>query len=291
MKNYFKNFVPPILYQILKLTYNQFLSISSYGFLKKNTKLKNIGKGRRITILGSSPDLKNKNLDFLKSENLIALNNFYLHLDFNKIFKQKRPNLFYLIAPIHPPQKEKEWKKWLMDLDKNIPNHVIMLIGQNFNKINSKILIEKYEIFKSKDVYYYYGIINKDLESFGELKKSHIDFSKFILNCGSASIYALIFSIYTNFDKIYLMGIEHNYILFNETSQMRFYKENKIQKNEFKRMFKDSKLFYVYEYKRQFQMFLQYYRISEMVENKIFDLSPNGLLKFFEKKNENEVYN
>ena len=130
IKNRIKHFIPPILTNNIIYFRNYFSFLKYKNLIIKNIKLKNIHQGERCFILGSGPSIINEDLIPLQNEIVFALNNFYVHPDFSKIMSGNKGN-YYITAPIHPPQTEKEWKDWLCDMDKNILNNTTMIFGLN----------------------------------------------------------------------------------------------------------------------------------------------------------------
>ncbi len=281
----FQFILPSVVISFLKSIYFSFIDLIYKNRLSNNIDLLNIGSHKRCFILGSGPSIKEINIEKLRGEPIIALNSFFLHPDFDKIFEIDNNNLYYLIAPIHGPQKEEEWVKWLKKIDKKTPSNVTMIIGLNYFKGNAKVLIKKHDLFEDKQLYYYYALKNKTTS----IKLKDLQITKPILNCETSSLYALIYACNMNFSDIYLVGMDHNYILYDNINDMRFFKNSELQKNEFQRIYGDKKLFYVYEYKRLHTTFLKYYQINKFFKANIFDTSSKGLLKVYRKVKLHEI--
>jgi len=97
----------------------------------------------------------------------------------------------------------------------------------------------------------------------------------------TVSIYALIAAIYMGFDEIYLLGMDHDYFLYEDESQMRMYEKAVHQQNEFERTFGDT--FYIKEFLRQYNIFSKYKAFADHSTSKIFNASNGGILKVFPK--------
>jgi len=283
MKSLIKNLTPPIVWNEMVYLRNYVFFLKYKNLISKNTELKGIHKGKRCFILGSAPSIKKEGLKPLKNEIVFALNNFYVHEDFAQIISGEKPK-YYIIAPIHPPQTEDEWKRWLQDMETHIPEKITMLFGLNYFKKNIKFICDKDKIFQKHKVYWYYGGINVDRDYIFDEKD--LDITRMIWDAGSVSTYALIFAIYMGFDKIYLLGIDHNYTCINNEENYRFYKSSIHQINEERRMnYKKSDSFF-----GTAKVFLEKELISENCDNsKIFNCSSESLLNMFEKVNFNEV--
>ena len=232
-----KYYLPPVIFD--KLNY-----LRAYrGFLKyknlvaKNIELKDIHKGKRCFILGSGPSIKKEDLKPLKNEIVFALNNFYVHEDFDIIMNGNVPK-YYMTAPIHSPQTEIEWKEWFSDMEKHVPKNTNMLFGLNNYHYNIKYVFDKYGLFKEHKINWYYAGVN--VNEYYKFNKKDIDVTNMIWSANTVSIYALIFAIYMGFDEIYLVGMDHNYMCIQKENDYRFYKNALHQKDEVKRSLKNS---------------------------------------------------
>ncbi|MGQ4001745.1 hypothetical protein QIW49_05435 [Francisellaceae bacterium CB300] len=275
MRFFFKSITPPLIWDKLKYIreYKYFLRYKS--LVSKNIELKNLYKGKRCFILGSGPSIKKEDLKPLKNEIVFALNNFYVHQDFAEIISGTVPK-YYMTAPIHPPQTETEWKVWFEDMEKHIPKSVNMLFGLSRYDGNIKYIFDKYGIFRKHKISWYFAGKNYSCERFDS---TAMDATKVIYNGEAVSIYSLILAIYMGFDEIYLLGMDHDYFLYENESQMRMYSSAKHQQNEFARTYGDT--FYVKEFLRQYNIFSKYKVFDDKSSSKIFNASNGGILKVF----------
>ncbi|SVE39785.1 uncharacterized protein METZ01_LOCUS492639, partial [marine metagenome] len=219
IKNRIKQFIPPILTNKIIYFRNYFNFLKYKDLLLNNIKLKNIHKGERCFILGSGPSINDEDLKPLKKEIVFALNNFYVHPDFNEIVSGDSDK-YYMTAPIHPPQTEKEWKDWLCDMEENMPKNTTMIFGLNRDDTNIKYICDQYNFFNKNKIYWYFsGNIFNDYYNYSP---QDVNITRMIWIAETVSIYALIFAIYMGFNDIYLLGMDHNYIC-NKKSK-RFYK-------------------------------------------------------------------
>lgn len=272
-----KPIIPPILLDKIIDLKNQ-NNFRNYKYLvAKNKKLKNIHLGERCFILGSGPSIKKQDLKPLKGEIIFALNNFYVHPDFQTITSGNKPK-YYMTAPIHPPQTENEWKEWFEEMENHIPKEVTMLLGLSGYSNNIKNIFDKYRLFQDHTIYWYFAGM--------ETKKNPVvlnglDLTERIWSAGSVSVYAIISALYMGFDKIYLLGMDHDYFLYDDEKDMRMYKSAIHQKDELRRTFGNS--FYVEEFLRQYHIFRQYEILNIEFPNRIYNASAGGILKIFEK--------
>lgn len=270
--------IPPILLNTLSAVKGKKYFKQNKKLTIQNLELKNKHLGKRCFILGSGPSIKNQNLIPLKDEIVFALNNFYVHQDFNIIMSGEKSK-YYITAPTHEPQLENEWKAWFEDMQNNISQKIVMILGLSRYKYNIRYLFKKYDLFKKHKIYWYFpGIITGDYYQF---KPKNLDITKMIWSAMTISVYALIIAIYMGFKDIYLLGMDHNYFLYDDESQMRMYNSSIHQKNEFQRAFGDS--FYVKEFLRQYKIFSQYELLRDNCKSNIYNASAGGILKVFPK--------
>jgi hypothetical protein len=277
MKKLIKSLMPPLLWDKLQYarSYKHFLKYKD--LVAKNIELKDKHKGKRCFILGSGPSIKEEDLKPLKNEIVFALNNFYVHEDFDEIMSGD-VDKYYMTAPVHLPQSEEEWKSWFEDMESHMPESTNMLFGLNGYDGNIKNLFEKYGIFKEHKINWYFAGVNYSEDNFNN---EAIDITKPIYTGEAVSIYSLILAIYMGFDEIYLLGMDHDYFLYEDESKMRMYSSAKHQQNEFERTFGDT--FHTKEFLRQYNIFSKYKAFDDNSKSKIFNASNGGILKVFPK--------
>ncbi len=201
MKTFIKNWLipPKILNFILKCkrVLIQKLRYSNSDF-QKNIELKDIHVGKRCFILGTGPSIQNQDLTLLKNEIVIGVSGLFNHKDIDVI----QPN-YYVLAPVFEYHKkynkEESYINWLKSMDNKLSDDVVMIIH-----IGDKQYIEKYNIFSNKKIYWdQYTSWNGE-----SIKKMNL--SK-IPDIYSVSETALFLAIYLGFEKIYLLGFDHNW--------------------------------------------------------------------------------
>jgi len=276
IKQYIKYYLPPVLLDKLAYlrAYKNFLRYKD--LVAKNIELKDKHKGERCFILGSGPSIKKEDLKPLKNEIVFALNNFYVHKDFDIIMSGNKPK-YYMTAPVHSPQTETEWKEWFSDMEKYVPKTTTMLLGLNSYKENIKYIFDKYGLFKEHKIYWYYTGVN--VNEYYQFNKKDIEITNMIWSANTVSIYALIFAIYMGFDEIYLLGMDHNNICFKKNVG-RFYKKaihqrNKIEGNHYNLDYKRNKFLNTYF------LWKKYIILKKVTKVNITNLSNDSLLDVF----------
>jgi len=276
-KKRIKQFIPPILKNKIIFFRNYFNFLKYKNLLLKNIQLNNKHKGKRCFILGSGPSIKNEDLIPLKNEIVFALNNFYVHPDFSIIMSGNKDK-YYLTAPIHPPQTEKEWKDWLSDMEENMPNNTTMIFGLNRDDINIKYICDQNNLFNNNKIYWYFS--GKIVNEYYNYSQQDVNITKMIWIADTVSIYALILAIYMGFSEIYMLGMDHNYIC-NKESNYRFYNNGIHQHNEQQRSLKGSSKVKHFS-KGLYNIFSQYEMIKNNTPKSIYNVSSNSLLDVFE---------
>ena len=202
----------------IKTIFSWLVYVTNRSLLRQNRVLKNKHKGARCFILGSAPSINNIDLSLLKDEITFPLNNFYVHPKFKELISGSGLQ-YYMIAPIHPPQSTSQWLEWLKGIDKFVPNTVVMLFGINWRrKLNLYKLIRENGLFTKNTIFYFFaGKFYSDV-----LSNKSCDFSKMLISARAVSTYAVLLAMYMGFNKIYLLGVDQNYIC---TKKKRFYSD------------------------------------------------------------------
>ena len=277
IKNRIKQFIPPILTNKIFYFRNYFIFLKYKDLLINNIKLKNIHKGEKCFILGSGPSINDEDLKPLKNEIVFALNNFYVHPDFNEIVSGNSEK-YFMTAPIHPPQTEKEWKDWLCDMEDNMPENSTMIFGLNRNDINIKYICDQYNLFNNNKIYWYFS--GKIVNEYYNYSPQDVNITKMIWIADTVSIYTLIIAIYMGFSEIYMLGMDHNYIC-NKKNKKRFYQDGIHQLNEDQRLLKGSSEV-KHSSKALYNIFSQYEMLKKNTSKRIYNISENSLLDVYD---------
>lgn len=284
MKKLIKSMLPPIVLYFIQEVLTQWRYRNYKKLIKSNRTLKNKHVNERCFILGSGPSIKKQDIELLKNENTIALNNFYVHDKFSKIVEGNGQK-YYLTAPTHDPQSREEWVNWLTDMSKNMASNVTMLFGVTNYENNIKDIVEKNKLFNKNPIHWYVPVGNS---YFDEI---NYDPTKFVTTANTSSIYSLFYALYMGFSEIYLVGCDHNYICFQSESEFRFYDKAMHQKMENERLNALHKLSNnTRELIAQAEIFKMYHKLKDSSKAKIINLSPVSLLDIFEKMSFESVY-
>tara|TARA_B100001250_G_scaffold275318_1_gene237827 strand:- start:463 stop:1335 length:873 start_codon:yes stop_codon:yes gene_type:complete len=277
LKNRIKQFLPPFLFNYVNDFRNYHDFLKHRNLIKTNINLKNKHKGEKCFILGSGPSINDEDLKPLKNEIVFALNNFYVHDDFSEIMRGEVEK-YYMIAPIHPPQTETEWKDWFSDMEQHMPKNATLIFGISNQNNNIKSILSHHNLFLNFKKYWYYAGIN--INDYYNYKPRDIDITRMTWIADTISIYSIIVAIYMGFSEIYLLGMDHNYIC-NNKSNYRFYKDGIHQNDEDERMLKDTSLTKHLSFS-MYKIFHQYELLSNNSDTEIYNTSRNSLLDIFE---------
>lgn len=266
---------PKILYYINEIrSHRKYLPFKN--LLKKNSRLRSAHSKQRCFILGSGNSIKDHDLSLLKDDVVIALNNFARHPQFNLLSNSTKKR-YYLIAPIHPPQSDQEWEKWLRSIYSTIKGKWNLFLGLSSYPHNSFELNKKFSIWDRDEVYWFFAGNN-----WSPLMPATYspNFTNSIMGGRTASVYALQLAIYLGFKDIYLLGMDHDTILHTDPSKMRFYSTSEHQVDERNRVYGNN--FYIDAYHNMYNTFKTYKYLSDShPEIKIWNASEGGLLKVF----------
>jgi hypothetical protein len=281
-KDYVKYFLPPFFLKVLFDIWAFIGSIKYRKELKRNLVLENKFEGGECIILGNAPSLNNYDLSKIKNKNLFFLNSFHFNKNFKNLLKE---NKFkgYLAAPIHPPQDEKEWKKYLEGILKNISDNTLLFLGLDGRKINLKRLYIKInKNLRKKNVFFYFAgkYYNPLID-----RTPSFNISKSLIRTYTASLYALQVAISLGFKRIYLLGIDHSDIFIGNPKKNHFYGKIDIQKKEWERITNLESV------KNLYEMFSLYSNLNRFSDVRIVNLSETSLLNFLPYKPFSELFN
>ena len=285
-----KYIITPYFFEMLRLLKHNFF-FRKYKSLFVNNRFDNVlnNADKRCFIIGSGPSISNLDLSKLKNENVITVNNVFTHDQYSEFMvSTNRSNKHHIIAPLHDPQTEADWLEWLKKMEKLLPINVILYLGFNNFKFNTKFFLDKYNLFKSHSFFYYYPAIDSTILGY-EFSSDHIDFSKLIWSSDSGGVYALMLAINMGYKEIYLLGMDHNYIC-QDVSNWRFYKNENYQKNDINSISSNYTSFNEHLLFSTGKILRQYNLININTNSKIYNCSQSSLLDMFEKVNFDKLF-
>lgn len=244
----------------------QAVSVQERVLLEKNLKLKDIHKGDRCFILATGPSIRHQNLKLLQGETCIAVSNFLVHPDYAVINPK-----YYCIAPYHPPITEDAWQKWMDEIEKGTKG------AKLFFGMSDRDRNEKNGRFRDRDLYYL-----KFGEWWGRDVPNNIDISRTIPGPQSVTIMALYVAIYMGFERIYLLGCDHDWFLhINKSSHFYREEDHALVKSGYNEWFQED---LEEEFQSHVTLWQQYKGIREITNKNdtlIFNATEGGLLDVF----------
>jgi hypothetical protein len=197
MKKILKIFLPPILISFIWQVKKSWIILCHRHLLKNNKKLKNKHKGQRCFVLCNGPSVAGQDLSPLKNEVVITVSNGYKHKHYNEI----KPKYHVVPHITFGRLTEQDVESWFDEMDSQLLSEILFLS------------IQQHKLFKTGggrrkiNVHYYF-----DRGDFSE-KEDLPALDRCIPGAQSAPILAIMFAMYMGFEKIYLLGTDHDWFL------------------------------------------------------------------------------
>lgn len=264
LKQFIKQWlVPSGVWQLLaKIKHGQnpqlpLLSAEERLLLKRNEELKNRHVGSRCFILGAGSSVKEQDISKLQGEFVISVSNTFVHPDFARI----KPR-YHVLPPLLKShgllQSEEKFVGWLQEME-NATGEAEM-----FMHIGDRGMVERNGLFKNRIIHWVEYATSWD-ENFD---------AQINLTClppiWSVSELALTVAVYLGFDKIYLVGIDHDW--FNGVL-VYFYdhaKEHALRPDQSDLSFADSE----FQMRRHASIFRKYKYLNSIRKN-IYNANAN----------------
>ena len=165
--------------------------------LRKNVLLKDRHIGRRCFILGAGLSVKLQDIKKLKNEFVISVSNTFVHQDIPYI----RP-CYHVTPPLLSSHghyyAEDSFVEWLRQME------VGTFDAEMFFHIGDREFIERNQLFKNRVIHWV------DYVPWSGRMNTPVDLAK-VPDIWSVSEFAVTIAVYLGFDKIYLIGIDHDW--------------------------------------------------------------------------------
>jgi hypothetical protein len=281
IKNIVKQWLaPPGVWQLMAKIKSAQQSWPALSNAERNTLLKNNAEledrhvGSRCFILGAGSSVKEQDISKLGGEFVISVSNTFVHPDFSRIKPRYHvlPPLLRSHGRLH---SEEKFSGWLRAMD------VATGDAEMFMHIGDRGIVERNGLFKNRIIHWVEYSVAWD-ENFD---------APINLMCvppiWSVSELALTVAVYLGFDKIYLVGIDHDW--FNGVL-VYFYdhtKEHALRPNESDLGFADSE----FQMRRHAVIFKKYKYLYWMKKN-IYNANanPRHYLDVFPKVNFDSLF-
>ncbi len=281
IRNLFKQWLaPPGVWQLMvKIKSGQqsgsvLLNAEEITLLKKNEELKDRHVGSRCFIFGAGSSVKEQDIGKLEGEFVISVSNTFVH----PVFPRIKPR-YHVLPPLLKSHgrfhSEEEFVGWLRAMEVATGN------AEMFVHIGDRGMVERNRLFK-KRIIHWVGYADAWDENFD----APIDWMC-VPPIWSVSELALTVAVYLGFDKIYLVGIDHDW--FNGVL-VYFYdhtKEHALHPDQNDLSFADSE----FQMRRHAYIFKKYKYLYSMKKN-IYNANanPRHYLDVFPKVDYNSVF-
>lgn len=243
--------------------------------LMKNGKYKDIHLGERVFILCCGPSINELDLKKLGNEKSIAVSDFFVHQDYEKIAPE-----YYCKPKLEDYYASEDLVSWQKQFKKHVGK------SQMFFEIGDY------------DLFYKSGILPREQLNFlstkaCDLNFAEIDLEKNVMSPQSVSIMAIQIALYMGFSEIYLLGVEHDSIVtkkyehfFDARESIFTINEDSVDENN------NIILPFQMELEIQNRLWKQYGIMKEIAEKKnaaIYNATPGGILDVFERVKFEEI--
>lgn len=171
--------------------------------LNKNADLAQIKTGKTCFVIGNGPSVKDQDLTKLADQETFTMNGFWRHPQY-KIIKPK-----YYIATDAPHVLDLSRPRFLLEDDMPSSDPIISQVPETkliFSAIAKKS-IENNGLFKHNKKYY---VLQQGLMD--ERLHFNLNITKPMPYPKSSHLLAMILALYMGFEKIYLLGCEHDFL-------------------------------------------------------------------------------
>lgn len=193
--------VPPAVWRLLtrfnahRSTIDR--SAELHGLLANASHLRDRHRGERCFILAAGSSIGQQDIKKLAGENVISVSNTFVHADYELIHPRYHvlPHLLRGHGQLKP---EESFVEWLKQMEEKTG------AAEMFMHIGDKDMIDKHNLFKGRTIHW-----NEYVPWDGNCQ-NEIDLAR-IPSIWSVSEYAISVAIYLGFDKIYLLGFDHDW--------------------------------------------------------------------------------
>ncbi len=236
--------------------------------IKKNSRLKNIYLNQRCFIIGNGPSIKKQNLLNLKKEYTFAVNQFFLHKDYDEI----HPDFYALIDPRFIKNNQFT-KDFFSNLREKIHKDTLLFCPIETSHLKNIPYLNK--------IKKYYLLMNHE---FNEELKFNLDIDKPIPYLINVILACLITAIYMGFTEIYLLGCDHDWCKYRSNENWQYFYKFKKSYNPKMQIPYEEKLDHAHK------LFKAYRLIQKKYSNvKIYNCTPGSYLDVFEFKKISQV--
>lgn len=208
------------------------------ALLEKNEEMRGRHRGQRCFVLGAGSSIKRQDLKKLKGEAVISVSNTFVHPDF-PLFRPK----YHVLPSIsgHTMHGIEKYIKWLSEMEAKT------FEAEMFFHIGDKGLIDDNGLFRGRIIHW------MEYSAWDGNPDTPLDLSR-VPVVWSVSELAITVALFLGFEKIYLLGMDHDW--FNGPL-VYFYdekKEHAVQPDKSQLAFADSE----FQMRRHAEIFRKY---------------------------------
>lgn len=265
--------VPPGVWQLMaeikgrRQSASALFNAEEITLLVKNEELKDRHVGSRCFIFGAGSSVKEQDISRLEGEFVISVSNTYVHPVFHRIKPRYHvlPPLLKSHGRLHSQEK---FVGWLRTME------IATGDAEMFMHIGDRGMVERNGLFKSRIIHWveYSSAWDEDFDAPINLMR--------VPPIWSVSELALTVGVYLGFDKIYLVGIDHDWFNGVLTYFYDHTKEHDLRPDQSDLSFADSE----FQMRRHAYIFRKYKYLYSM-KNNIYNANadPRHYLDVFPK--------
>ena len=195
--------LPPAIGRLLR-NYSPralFFFFTHLSVFRLNKSLRNLHAGERCFILCNGPSVKEQDIKRLRGEVVFSVSNGYRHPDFHVIQPKYHfvPQITYSALPLEATID------WFNEMHQSIGDANLFLSWQEWK------LVKKYKLFNTRKVNYL-CMSKREFSRNGQFP----ELDGVLPSVQSVPVMALMTALYMGFDKIYLIGADHDWFVKNE---------------------------------------------------------------------------
>jgi hypothetical protein len=161
----------------------------------RNKHFRNLHKGMQCFILCNGPSVNKQNLLPLQNEIVFSVSSGYHHKDYHII----RPKYHCVPQITYGLMTEDDAVRWFQEMDKKLCD------AELFFNYSEEAIVKKHKLFQTRKVHYV--CLSR---KFSPDETDIIDISGIMPGVQSVPIMCLMIAMYMGFNKIYLLGTEHD---------------------------------------------------------------------------------
>lgn len=261
--------IPPRLFQ--KIAYTRAFIASRQAMDKVQTECRDIEKGNRCFIVGTGSSINQQDLTLLQGEIVIGVSGLFHHDAIQEI----RPK-YYVNPPIFKSHRSIHGEAPLVEKLHAMDSALREIRPTYFFDVSDQETLNRYALFQNQK------IIWKNYLPWNGDEISQIDLRK-MPNIKSVSESAIQIALFLGFDKIYLLGFDHDWYhgLFNYFDNSKVRQHQKMSEDEVREKHQFDSEFQMIRHAKIFNKYKKLYALKQNIFNA--NANPNSYVDTFPK--------